>query len=215
MMTIASKFGASVAGLVVLCITIAGVAAAEDNARGEVLFELCAQCHKADASGNEETGAPAIAGMAEWYVEAQLEKFRDGLRGRHFDDIAGMRMRPMALTLRGEGDIPAVAAYVAGLPPTQPEPSLTGGDPTKGEALYAPCIACHGATGDGNQALYGAPLTHVSDWYLLRQLVNFRLGVRGTAPGDSWGAMMRPMALTLTDEQAMKDVIAYIMTLAK
>jgi cytochrome c553 len=39
--------------------------------------------------------------------------------------------------------------------------------------------------------------------------------VRGTNPADTSGALMRPMAQTLADEQAMKDVIAYIMTLKK
>ena len=34
-------------------------------------------------------------------------------------------------------------------------------------------------------------------------------------PGDASGALMRPMSMTLPDEQAMHDVIAYIKTLAK
>jgi cytochrome c oxidase subunit 2 len=49
---------------------------------------------------------------------------------------------------------------------------------------------------------------------MLTQLVNFRAGVRGAKAGDTSGALMRPMSMTLADEQAMRDVIAYITTLA-
>ena len=50
---------------------------------------------------------------------------------------------------------------------------------------------------------------------MLTQLQHFKAGVRGTAPGDAQGALMRPMSMTLPDEQAMRDVIAFIMTLSK
>jgi cytochrome c553 len=108
-----------------------------------------------------------------------------------------------------------VSAYVATLAPLIPAPVLTGGDPAKGQALYAPCAACHAPDGSGNAAVFGPPLQHASDWYLLTQLTNFRAGVRGAKPGDTSGALMRPMATVLVDEQAMRDVIAYITTLAK
>ena len=44
-------------------------------------------------------------------------------------------------------------------------------------------------------------------------LKKFKEGVRGTNPQDIGGMQMRPMSMTLVDEQAMKDVIAYIRTL--
>jgi cytochrome c553 len=194
---------------------LAPPAAAEDPERGRKLYALCNQCHGPAGAGDPAALAPAIAGLPQWYVESQLVKFRAGHRGRHFDDIAGMRMRPMSLSLSGDADVAAVSAYVAGLPPVPPAPRLEGGDPARGQTLYTPCIACHGADGSGNQALFGPPLAHASDWYLLTQLANFKAGVRGAKEGDMSGALMRPMAMTLADEQAMKDVIAYISTLAK
>jgi cytochrome c oxidase subunit 2 len=145
----------------------------------------------------------------------QLKGFRAGYRGTHFDDIPGMRMRPMSLTLASEADVEAAAAYVASLTPMKPAPELEGGDAARGAALYAPCTACHGPDGAGNQALGSPPLTHMNDWYQLTQLQHFKAGVRGTKPGDTNGALMRPMSMTLADEQAMRDVIAYISTLAK
>ena len=186
---------------------------AEGNERGEDLFQLCTQCHGLRAEGNPETLAPAIAGMAQWYVEGQLAKFRDGLRGTHFDDIAGMRMRPMALTLFSEEDVDAVAAYAARLPSVKLERTLDG-DAAKGQAGYAVCAGCHGLDASGNQLLK-APSLHTSDWYLFRQLQNYKAGVRGTNPVDTLGMAMRPMAMTLPTDEAVKNVIAYIMSLSK
>ena len=81
--------------------------------RGRELFALCTQCHMADGRGSHLALAPAIAGLPQWYVVAQLQKFRAGYRGQHFDDIAGMRMRPMSLALADDADVAAVAAYAA------------------------------------------------------------------------------------------------------
>ena len=184
-------------------------------ARGQELFVLCTQCHLKDGSGNHLALAPAIAGLPQWYVYSQLQKFRAGHRGGHFDDIAGMRMRPMSLALKDDADVAAVAAYVASLSPVKTKPVLTGGDAARGQALYAPCSACHGPDGSGNAVVLGPPLRNSNDWYQLTQLSNFRAKVRGAKPGDTTGALMGPMANTLPDEQAMRDVLAYIATLAK
>jgi cytochrome c oxidase subunit 2 len=192
----------------------ASPAGAQDS-RGEALFDLCAQCHGAAGEGNQLFLAPSIAGMSEWYVLAQLRKFRSGARGTHFDDLSGMRMRPMSLTLRSEADVEVVAKYVASLPPVKPAPVVAGGDPAKGQTAYALCTSCHGAKGEGLEPLNGSPLAYTSDWYLLSQLEKFKSGVRGSDPRDPIAIMMRPMALTLVDEQAMKDVVAYITTLAE
>ena len=51
--------------------------------------------------------------------------------------------------------------------------------------------------------------------YLEKELQKFKDGVRGGDPQDIYAVMMRPMAIALADEQAMKDVVAYIETLSK
>ena len=204
-----TRFLLTTAALVLLSVA----PALADDGRGEELFELCVQCHGANGGGDPVALAPAIAGLSEWYLEAQLEKFRSGIRGAHPDDRAGLRMYPMSLSLRDDEDLAAVAAYVSSLPPANPEPTLAGGEPAHGKLLYTPCIACHGPQADGLEALAGPNLKASSDWYLLRQLNNFKVGIRGTDPKDVTGMRMRPMSMILADEQAMKDVIAYIMTL--
>jgi len=190
-----------------------GDVAAGDLDRGAALFALCTQCHGTEAQGNPDIQAPAIAGLPGWYVQSTLKKFQAGGRGTHPEDIAGMRMRPMSMWLRSDDDVANVAAYVASLPPEKPEPTLEGGDASRGAALYAVCMACHMPDGGGNPALGSPPLNHASDWYLLAQLQKFKGGIRGSNPNDANGAIMVGMSQTLADEQAMKDVIAHIMTL--
>ena len=207
-MVLSRHLVAMTASLAVFC----SVAAADDNERGEKLFELCSTCHGVTGAGNADLEAPAIAGLSDWYVEAQLIKFRTGARGGDPDDAAGLRMRPMSRALRSDDDVRLVSAFVASLPPPRREPLLEGGDPARGEQLYRPCAACHGARGEGNPQLNAPSVGTTNDWYLLSQLEKFKSGDRGTDPKDTTGALMRPMAATLIDEQAMKDVIAYMMT---
>ncbi len=219
--------------LVVMAMVMAGfsgTANAGDAVAGEPVFDLCTQCHGTAGEGNPSIAAPGIAGLPEWYVAAQLRKFRNGHRGTHPKDAEGMRMRPMALTLginadpalSGEAkqdaqdkDLDNVAAYVASLPQTKPAASLEGGDSARGQGLYAVCMACHMPDGSGNQGVGSPPLAGASDWYLFSQLKKFKAGIRGNKPEDITGVTMRGMAGTLADEQAMKDVIAYIKTLSK
>ena len=177
------------------------------------LYDGCAQCHGASGEGNSAIGAPAIAGLDRWYVKAQLRKFKRGQRGWHAEDLGGKRMWPMAQAMDTDEKVDLVSAYVASLPPQNPAPMLEGGNPETGKILFATCVQCHGEDAGGNIDEYGPPLHGASDWYLLTQLQNFKEGRRGTHPGDVTGAKMRPFSMTLPNEQAMKDVIAYIGTL--
>ena len=56
-------------------------------------------------------------------------------------------------------------------------------------------------------------LSGISDWYLVRQLSNFKSGIRGIHPADTFGAQMSWMTTVLPDEAAINDVVAYINTL--
>jgi len=87
------------------------------------------------------------------------------------------------------------------------------GDAAAGKTLYAVCAGCHGVQGEGNPALHAPKLSGQSDWYLKRQLKNYKLGARGTHEKDVFGKMMAPMAATLGDDAAINNVIAFIKTL--
>ena len=183
--------------------------------RGEAVFGLCIQCHGTEGQGDHLFGAPRIAGLPQWYIAAQLEKFRSVARGKHPDDDAGNRMRPMARGL-GVDDVGVVAAYVANLKlaPNKVEGlTLVGGNAEKGKATFGVCLACHGANGEGNEVLHAPPIKMSNDWYLVHQLANFKNKIRASDPAkDPVGATMAPQASSL-DDQAMKDVITYVQSL--
>jgi cytochrome c oxidase subunit 2 len=175
-------------------------------------FVYCTVCHGVQLGGNAVIRAPRLSDLPPWYVERQLDAFRKGWRGTHPADTGGNEMRPMASVLT-DSDIAQAVRYVADV--DSPAPVLTvDGDEQRGELLYASCSACHGANAQGNEALASPALTGLNDWYLLTQLENFQAGVRGSEPGDTHGLQMQAATRLLPDNQAMKDVIRYISTLA-
>ena len=89
------------------------------------------------------------------------------------------------------------------------------GDASKGAGYYAVCSACHGPTGQGNQAMGAPPLVGQSDWYLLSSIQKYRDKVRGSGTGDPYGAAMQAMVGTLADDAAIVDVIAHIESLSQ
>ncbi len=200
--------------LIAICAlsTLSTLSFAEE--RGKALFNLCMSCHGQQGEGGSPAiGAPAIAGLPAWYIAAQLEKFSTNVRGMHPDDTAGHLMRPMARTLIYKDDIKTISAYVASLKAATP-PATTGGNAERGKAYYPVCMSCHGPKGEGNEALKAPSLKISNDWYLVNQLMKFKHKQRASDPKkDPTGATMAPMAATLPDEQAMKDVIAYIQSL--
>ena len=86
-------------------------------------------------------------------------------------------------------------------------------DAAAGQSAYAVCAACHGQKGEGNVAMNAPKLAGQEGWYIKRQLAAYRDGLRGTAPGDTYGMQMRPMAMAVSDPTAEANLIAYIESL--
>jgi cbb3-type cytochrome c oxidase subunit III len=84
-----------------------------------------------------------------------------------------------------------------------------------GNALYAPCAACHGQKGEGNRALGTPNIAGMDAWYVNKQLEDFSLGRRGSKPGDTYGSQMRAMAGTLATPADRVAVSNYIAQLPK
>lgn len=196
-----------------LCFSSASnVAAAEDDypvVADEYVY--CTVCHGAQLMGNSVIRAPRLSKMEAWYVERQLQSFKNGWRGTHESDAIGMEMQPMAAALSDE-QISEVASFVRATT-SEPPPVTVQGNASKGRIHYATCSACHGANGQGNQALGGPALTVANDWYLVEQLGKFRSGSRGGHPEDSFGGQMRAAVQILNDDEAVQDVVSYINTL--
>lgn len=190
----------------------AQAAVAGDAQAGQALFATCTACHGANAEGNRELNAPKLAGQGKWYLVRQLNDFRKGVRGAHDNDTYGKQMVPFATMLADDKAVRDVVAYIASLPETRPAPTVHG-NPERGKSLYQTCSSCHGADGGGIWATNAPRLSNMSDWYLQRQMQNFREGVRGAHPQDFHGAQMASMARVLADDQAINDVLDYLHTL--
>ena len=86
-----------------------------DAEKGQPYFLLCQTCHGENGAGNEDLGAPRIAGQHGWYLQRQLQNFKAGVRGAHTDDLYGQTMAPMAQTLPDDQAVLDVVAYVQSL----------------------------------------------------------------------------------------------------
>jgi len=73
--------------------------------------------------------------------------------------------------------------WLAGKPTYAQTAALVAGDPAAGKAAYGVCTACHGPTGQGNQALNAPKLNSQAGWYLARQLRHFKQESAGLTPG--------------------------------
>ena len=188
------------------------VQAAGDPDKGKVLYNICTACHGQEAEGMATLNAPANAGQDPWYLTRQMKNFRAGIRGAHPDDTFGAQMRPMAMMLANEEDIADVVAYLSSMEMPDP-PKTVEGDVEAGKKAYETCIPCHGEFGEGAKSLDAPRLSNQHDWYLVRQLENFKNGVRGTHLNDIYGAQMRIMAQMLETDEQVRAVAAYIATI--
>lgn len=182
--------------------------------KGKALYTTCATCHGQNAEGMKALGAPALADQEPYYLKQQLQNYRTNKRGVHPEDVYGAQMAPMAKTLDSEG-IKDVIAYIKTLPSPKIEATLTGGDAENGKTYYnMVCGACHGPGAVGIESLHSPRLVGMQDWYLERQLNNFRKGIRGKEEGDTFGAQMQQIAEAIPDDKTVSDLIAYINSLS-
>ena len=185
---------------------------AGDAALGVGPYAVCAACHGQQGEGLVALNGPKLAGQSAWYMKRQILAYKNGLRGTHDNDVFGAQMVPMVMTLANDAAINNVVAHIQTFPDEASPPTIQG-DVANGEKLFTVCAYCHGKSGEGIRALNSPRLAGMSDWYLARQLQNFKDGIRGSHTSDYYGFQMGFMANTLHDEQAIHDVVAYINTL--
>ena len=84
-----------------------------DITRGQQLYAaMCVACHADNAMGIAALNSPRLAGMSDWYMVAQLKKFRDGTRGDHAEDTIGAQMVAFSTILPDEQALLDVVAYI-------------------------------------------------------------------------------------------------------
>lgn len=133
-------------------------------------------------------------------------------------------MSAIAKALPNEQAINDVAAYIVTLEANYSPRIETSGNPAKGEEIFLHCSQCHGAKGQGINKVYTrnppslhppAPkLSGQHDWYLTRQIQNFKSRIRGSHLEDKEGTQCRIRGLVnLSRDEDIKNVVAYIKTL--
>ncbi len=178
---------------------------------GQAEYATCSACHGANAEGNQALNAPKLAGHPSWYLTRQLHNFKHGLRGAApGDEIAG-QMAAIAQPL-DDATIDNVVAYIATLPDSAAKTTVRG-DVAAGAHAYLTCSYCHGDSGRGSWSTNAPPLAGMSDWYLARQMQQFRQGHRGRHPQDFNGAQMARLSKTVPEGKQTDDLLAYINTL--
>ena len=185
---------------------------------GKTIFQtVCAQCHGADGEGKPELKSPSIAGMPSWYVNTQFANLREGRRGHDAADPQSFMMAAIAKALQPE-QIKAVIAHVEQMPmkvPTGKDREMANASAQDGMRLFQErCMECHRYNASGEMAFGSPPLIGRQSWYLEEQLKKFKAGKRGAIKNDVNGAKMVQITnFFVEDEQMLRDVVAYIMTL--
>lgn len=179
---------------------------------GAATYAVCAACHGQQGEGNVALNAPRLAGLGDWYIRHQIANFQNGIRGTSPDDTYGAQMAPMANTLAAPATLENVIAHIETLPQERAAPTISG-DIERGRRLFTTCAACHGTSGEGRWSTNAPRLAGQDDWYLVRQLQNFKSRVRGGHEQDIYGDQMNMVTNIFSDDAAINDVVAYINTL--
>ncbi len=180
---------------------------------GPLFVGACSPCHAPNGEGYQSEFSPKISGQEDWYLSRQLLNYRNDLRGAHDSERWAKQMN-FHIKDFSPTQLLSFVDYIQTLEDTPAEVTIEG-DTTRGRELYTQtCSLCHGDDAMGIPMLNSPRLAGMSDWYMVIQLEKFRSGLRGDHSEDIYGAQMVPFALTLPGEQASRDVVAYINTLA-
>lgn len=191
---------------------------AAQASQGAIVFQnVCTQCHGAKGEGRLDLKTPSIAGLPSWYAKTQLTNFREGRRGHDAADPQAFMMAAIAKALTPE-QVATVTAHVEQMPriiPSAKEREMPGTDLADGQRLfYERCMECHRYNASGEMTFGSPPLIGLQAWYLEDQLRKFKTGRRGAVKSDINGAKMVQMTtLFIEDDQMLRNVVAYLMTL--
>ena len=83
-----------------------------DANAGRQLYSACDSCHGASGEGDVGLRAPALAGLDDWHLVAELREFTSGDRGTHQGDMYGQQMVPVSRVLTDEQAIFDIVAYI-------------------------------------------------------------------------------------------------------
>lgn len=85
-----------------------------DALKGQQYYDtLCGSCHGPEGKGNAALNSPKLAGLNDWYIVEQINKFRAAKRGYHQDDRLGKQMKMMSSIVPGDEATKDIATYLS------------------------------------------------------------------------------------------------------
>ena len=147
-----------------------------DAKKGEIAYEECRGCHRADASGRPEAGYPQLAGQ---HTQVLIKQMLDTRSGRRDNP----RMHPfIEADAIPTASIPDVAAYLNSLPVPTTNHKGDGKELDHGKTLYdKDCSGCHGDAGLGDGPKFYPKVASQHYPYLYRESLDIRDGQRRNA----------------------------------
>lgn len=89
---------------------------AGDAERGyELYYDNCMACHRFNGHGELVFSSASLNGLQDWYLLEQLNKFENGIRGYHSDDISGVKMRDAVAFISSHQDKIDILALLSSL----------------------------------------------------------------------------------------------------
>ncbi len=144
-----------------------------DPARGEITFEVCQGCHRAQALGRPDGSYPRLAGQHDTVLIKQMTDVRAGRRKNE-------KMLPFIDRHEiGPQDVADIAVYLSRLPVPPDNGKGPGTDLARGEKSYkARCATCHGPGGEGDANRFYPRVSGQHFKYMLREMIDIRDGAR-------------------------------------
>jgi cytochrome c553 len=81
----------------------------------ESYTDLCMECHRYNGHGESAFKCAPLAGLPAWYLEAQLAKFQNGIRGYDPHDESGAKMREMSRRAANDNDRADIISFLTTL----------------------------------------------------------------------------------------------------
>jgi cytochrome c553 len=162
-------------------------------------WDVCGECHGLDGAGNR-IKFPRLAGQKQPYIIKQLFDFRAGRRKND-----GGQMQKTATELE-EANIPRVAEWFASQTPPWPKLTMEAapdlararqlamhGDR---DAKIPACLSCHSATSPRLlvRSVDAPRIAGQRDFYIAKELNDFREGRRGNDPDQMMTRIARRLA---------------------
>jgi cytochrome c553 len=170
---------------------------------GAAKAATCQACHGANGNSTNPEW-PSLAGLGADYIADQLNNFKTGKRSSPV-------MMPMTVNLTAN-DMADLGMYFDSLTNTglEADPSFwaageklyRGGDQARG---IPACMACHGATGKGNEPAKFPALRGQQSGYVVKQLNDYASGTRTSGPNG----IMQTIAKRLSADD-IRNLASYL-----